>query len=54
MEKTQIVNYFLIDVAHVWLFIARFVKESFSIHPEVKEFFYQCFKIGTTSNGFVS
>ena len=54
MEKTQIVNYFLIDVAHVWLFIARFVKESFSIHPEVKEFFYQCFKIGYKSLPLIS
>jgi len=53
-EKSQIINYFLIDIANIFLFMARFVKETFSPHPELREFFYQCYKIGYKSLPLIS
>ncbi len=53
-EKSQIINYFLIDIANIFLFMARFVKESLSPHPELREFFYQCYKIGYKSLPLIS
>jgi phospholipid/cholesterol/gamma-HCH transport system permease protein len=46
IEKTEIANNFLTDFADVLLFIARFVKETFSGKFEIREFFHQCFLIG--------
>jgi phospholipid/cholesterol/gamma-HCH transport system permease protein len=54
IAKNNEANSFLIDIANVCVFIARFVKESFSASPEVKEFFYQCFKIGYKSLPLIS
>jgi phospholipid/cholesterol/gamma-HCH transport system permease protein len=49
IEKTEIANNFLTDIADVLLFIARFIKETFSRKFEIREFLYQCFKIGYKS-----
>lgn len=46
IAKTQIINIFLIDVANVFLFIARIIKETFTRDFEFKEFFRQCYQIG--------
>ena len=54
LEKSQIANSFFIDVANVCLFLVRFLKESFSLRQEYREFFYQCFKIGYKSLPLIS
>jgi len=46
IAKTEIASSFLTDIADVWLFIVRVVKETFSRDFEFKEFFRQCFNIG--------
>lgn len=46
IEKTEIANNFLTDIADVVFFIARFVKETFSRKFEIREFLHQCFLIG--------
>jgi phospholipid/cholesterol/gamma-HCH transport system permease protein len=46
LAKTQAASNFLTDVADVFLFISRIVKETFSRNFEFKEFFFQCYKIG--------
>jgi phospholipid/cholesterol/gamma-HCH transport system permease protein len=46
LAKTKAASNFLTDVADVFLFIHRILKETFSSSFEFKEFFYQCFKIG--------
>jgi len=46
LEQTDIFSRFLIDVADVFLFMARLVKEMFSGHFEWKEFLHQCYQIG--------
>jgi phospholipid/cholesterol/gamma-HCH transport system permease protein len=44
--KTAGAGNFLTDVADVFLFITRIIKETFSGDFEFKEFFRQCFQIG--------
>ncbi len=46
IAKTEIANNFLTDVANVFLFINRIIKESFSRDFEFKEFLRQCYQIG--------
>jgi phospholipid/cholesterol/gamma-HCH transport system permease protein len=46
IAKTAEANNFLINVADVFLFIKRIVKETFSRDFEYKEFLRQCFQIG--------
>jgi phospholipid/cholesterol/gamma-HCH transport system permease protein len=46
LAKTKAASNFITDVADVYLFIQRIIKETFSTSFEFKEFFYQCFKIG--------
>lgn len=54
IAKTEIANNALTDFADVLLFIARMVKETFSRKFEVREFFYQCYKIGYKSLPLIS
>jgi phospholipid/cholesterol/gamma-HCH transport system permease protein len=46
LAKTEAASNFLTDFADVFLFITRILKETFSLSFEVKEFFFQCYKIG--------
>lgn len=46
MAKTEIASNFLTDIADVFIFIMRVIKETFSLNFEFKEFFRQCFQIG--------
>jgi phospholipid/cholesterol/gamma-HCH transport system permease protein len=49
IEKTVIANNYLTDVADVFIFIFRIIKETFTRKFEFKEFFHQCFQIGYKS-----
>lgn len=46
IAKTQIVNIFFTDVANVFLFMSRILKETFTRDFEFKEFLRQCYQIG--------
>jgi len=46
ISGTTDLSNFLASVADVFLFINQIIKETFSRNFEVREFFYQCFKIG--------
>lgn len=46
LARTKAASNFITDVADVFMFIQRIIKETFSRSFEFKEFFYQCFKIG--------
>jgi phospholipid/cholesterol/gamma-HCH transport system permease protein len=46
IAKTEAANNFLTDFADGILFMAHFIKETFSRRFEVREFFHQCFVIG--------
>lgn len=46
LAKTEEAGSFLTDIADVFLFITRLVKETFSRNFEFKEFLHQCFQIG--------
>ncbi len=46
IATTKKAGNFLTDLADVFLFILRIVKETFSGKFEFKEFFHQCYKIG--------
>ena len=46
VAKAAEANNFLTDIADVFLFITRIIKETFSGNFEFKEFFRQCFQIG--------
>ena len=46
IEKTEKANNFLTEVANVFLFISRTIKETFSRDFEFREFLRQCFQIG--------
>lgn len=46
LAKTKAASNFITDVADVFLFINRIIKETFSRSFEFKEFLYQCYKIG--------
>jgi phospholipid/cholesterol/gamma-HCH transport system permease protein len=54
LEKTAIANNFLTDLADVFFFLTRIVKETFSRDFEFKEFFRQCFQIGYKSLPLIS
>ncbi|WP_235934227.1 MlaE family ABC transporter permease [Sunxiuqinia indica] len=54
LEQTGIFSRFLMDVADVSLFIGRLVREMFSGHFEWREFFQQCFQIGSKSLALIS
>ena len=49
MAKTVQANNFLTDLADVFFFISRFLRETFSRNFEFKEFLRQCFQIGYKS-----
>lgn len=46
IATTEQASNFFTDVADVFLFILRIIKETFSRNFEWKEFFFQCYKIG--------
>jgi phospholipid/cholesterol/gamma-HCH transport system permease protein len=54
ITKSAAANNFLTDIADVFLFIARILKETFSPNFEFKEFFRQCFQIGNKSLPLIS
>lgn len=54
IAKTVQANNFLTDIADVFLFIMRIIRETFSRGFEFKEFFHQCFKIGYKTLPLVS
>lgn len=54
IEKTKKASNFLTDIADVFLFIIRVIKETFSKDFEVKEFFRQCYQIGYKSLPLIS
>lgn len=54
LAKTAEAHSFLTDVADVFLFIRRIIKETFTRNFEFKEFFRQCFQIGYKSLPLIS
>ena len=54
IAKTAEAHSFLTDVADVFLFISRIIKETFSRNFEFKEFLRQCFQIGYKSLPLIS
>ncbi len=54
LAKTEVANNFLTDVADVFLFIHKIIKETFSRDFEFKEFMRQCFQIGYKSLPLIS
>lgn len=54
VAKTASANNFLTDVADVFLFIKRIIRETFSPDFEFKEFLRQCFQVGYKSLPLIS
>ena len=54
VARTAIANNFLTDVADVFLFIKRIIRETFSPDFEFKEFLRQCFQVGYKSLPLIS
>jgi phospholipid/cholesterol/gamma-HCH transport system permease protein len=54
IEKTEKASGFFTEIANIFLFIGRTVKETFSRDFEFKEFLYQCYLIGNKSLPLVS
>src|ERR1035437_6213446 len=54
IAKTEEAGGFFADVADVFLFLIRIIKETFSRNFEFKEFFNQCFQIGYKSLPLIS
>lgn len=54
IATTAVASSFLTDVADVFLFIVRIIKEGFSRDFEYKEFLRQCFQIGYKSLPLIS
>jgi len=54
IAKTTQANSFLTDIADVFLFISRIIKETFSPNFEFKEFLRQCFQVGYKSLPLIS
>jgi phospholipid/cholesterol/gamma-HCH transport system permease protein len=54
VAKTASANNFLTDVAEVFLFLKRIIKETFSPDFEFKEFLRQCFQVGYKSLPLIS
>jgi phospholipid/cholesterol/gamma-HCH transport system permease protein len=52
--KTETINNFLTEVANIFLFILRTIKETFSRDFEFREFLRQCFQIGYKSLPLIS
>ena len=53
VKKKEAAN-FLTDIADVFLFITRIIKETFSVNFEFREFMRQCFQIGYKSLPLIS
>ncbi len=53
-EKIEKAHNFLTDIADVFLFITRVIKETFSRDFEFKEFLRQCFQVGYKSLALIS
>jgi phospholipid/cholesterol/gamma-HCH transport system permease protein len=54
ISGTEGAGNFLTEVADVFMFVLRVVKETFSINFEFREFFRQCFQIGYKSLPLIS
>jgi phospholipid/cholesterol/gamma-HCH transport system permease protein len=54
MEQTEKASGFFSEIANIFLFMGRTVKETFSRDFEFKEFMYQCYMIGNKSLPLVS
>ena len=54
MARTVKANSFLTDIADIFLFIVRIIKETFSGNFELKEFLNQCYQIGYKSLPLIS
>ncbi len=54
IAKTIEASNFFTDVADVFMFLTRIIKETFSTNFEFKEFFRQCFQIGYKSLPLIS
>jgi len=54
MVKSKEASNFLTDIADVFLFITRIIKETFSRNFEFKEFLRQCYQIGCKSLPLIS
>ena len=54
MAKTASANSFLTDIANVFLFTTRMIRETFSRRFEFNEFLRQCFQIGYKSLPLIS
>ncbi len=52
--RTQKANYFLLEIAGMFLFLLRTIKETFSRDFEFREFWRQCFQIGYKSLPLIS
>jgi phospholipid/cholesterol/gamma-HCH transport system permease protein len=53
-QKTERANNFLVEVANVYLFVSRTIRETFSRDFEFTEFLRQCFQIGYKSLPLIS
>ncbi|MFZ4520932.1 MAG: MlaE family ABC transporter permease [Bacteroidales bacterium] len=54
LAKTAIASNFLTEIADVYLFIVKFIRETFTRNFEFREFMRQCFQIGYKSLPLVS
>jgi phospholipid/cholesterol/gamma-HCH transport system permease protein len=54
IERTEKVNNFITEVANVFLFLSRTIKETFSRDFEFREFLRQCFQIGNKTLPLIS
>jgi phospholipid/cholesterol/gamma-HCH transport system permease protein len=54
IERTVKVNNFITEVADVFLFLSRTIKETFSRDFEFREFLHQCFQIGNKTLPLIS
>jgi phospholipid/cholesterol/gamma-HCH transport system permease protein len=54
IERTAKVNNFITEVADVFLFLSRTIKETFSRDFEFREFLRQCFQIGNKTLPLIS
>lgn len=54
LARTERAGNFLTDVADVFMFIARVLKETFSVNFEFKEFFRLCYQIGNKTLPLIS
>jgi phospholipid/cholesterol/gamma-HCH transport system permease protein len=54
LVKTENVSTFFSEVANIFLFMSRTIKETFSRDFEFKEFLRQCFQIGTKTLPLIS